>query len=99
MITSYETQAVSNAMIQEIVAQEIRRQKSARERALEREVNDLQMQLDIRRYRDATIYPKYVDVTDRLYRAPEHSWISDAWWALVGWTCLIFGALYDALWT
>lgn len=91
MIKSYEGQTVGSAMIDAIVAQEIRRQKTVREAELEAEVNTLRRELEIRKRQDAEIYTQFVD------EPVDHSVISDIYWALVGWVVLIFAALSDAL--
>jgi hypothetical protein len=98
MIKSYEGQTVSNAMIDAIVAQEIQRQKTAREAELEAEVKSLQMELDLRKTRDTAIYTRFIDDADRDYAyVDEHSMISDIYWAVIGWIVLAFAALFDAV--
>lgn len=96
MVVSYDTQRVGGEMINAIVAQEIKRQKTAREAELEQTVNDLQMQLDLRKQHDAKLYTRFVDDDRRRYSYEHNDGVlATIWWALVGWTVLAVGALID----
>lgn len=99
MITSYDTQKVSNALIQAVVMDEIKKQKTAREEELEAENNRLKRELELRKQRDRRIYATFIDDADRYYAAEQqHHWgLNDILWTLYAWLILAFGALFDAL--
>lgn len=99
MITAHDTQTVGNHMIQAIVAQEIQRQKTAREVELEQQVKDLRMENDLLKRRSAAIYTDFIDRDNRWYDAdaPRGGVVAAVWWTLVAWSVLAFGALFDAL--
>lgn len=98
MLTAYDTQKVGNALIQAVVADEIKRQKTEREAELEAEVKRLNMELDLRKQRDQRIYTRFIDEADKYYCEDEHhNLITDILWTLYAWLILAFGALFDAL--
>lgn len=98
MLKAYETQKVGNALIQAVVAEEIKRQKTAREAELEAQVKQLSMELELRKQRDRKTFTRFIDEANRYYRANErHNAITDILWTLYAWTILAFGALFDAL--
>lgn len=98
MLTAYDTQKVGNALIQAVVADEIKRQKTEREAELEAEVKRLNMELDLRKQRDQRIYTRFIDEAERNYSDEErHGILTDILWTLYAWLILAFGALFDAL--
>lgn len=91
MIKAYDGQVVHNAMIDAIVAQELSRQHTAREAEMQREIDALRMELDLRKRKDAHIYTRFITAAERDYPAPrEGTVIGKALWAVVGW--LVLGA-------
>lgn len=95
MIKAYETQKVGNSMINAIVEQEIKRQKDIRDAELKAQNDRLRMHVQMQERRiDDLMQEKLA----RDYCQPERgNALGVIWWALVGWTVLAFGALFDAL--
>ena len=91
MIKSYDTQTVGSAMINAIVAQEVKRQRDARVAALESENAELRRKLEIRKRRE-----RQASKAARAIPAPRRP-LSGVWWAVVGWTVLAAGAIKDRL--
>lgn len=95
MIKSYDTQTVGSAMIDAIVAQRVRQEieaqaaaAAAREKQLNAEKQALKRRLD---------GIMHDNLTRGNARKTRGSILAAVWWALVGWTVLAFGALFDAL--
>lgn len=98
MIKSYDGQIVHNAMVDAIVQQEMQRQRSEREAALEAENARLREELALRRMHDGRIYTRFIEDARRDYPEPERGTrLGDIGWALAGYVVLAFGALFDAL--
>lgn len=98
MVKSYDGQRVHSAMIDAIVAQEMQRQTDARVKELEAEVERLEAELAMRKQRDGRMFSRFVEAVERDYPAPGRGTaIGRAFWALVGWLVLAFGALFDGL--
>ena len=95
MIKAYDTQSVSNAMINALVAQELQRQKTMREAELENKVRDLEMELELRKQRDASIYSRLLESSE--YHAEEGGAVSSILWAIIGYLVLAFGWLGDVI--
>ena len=65
---------------------------------LEAEVERLEAELAMCRQRDGRLYTRFVEAVERDYPAPGRGTaIGRAFWALVGWLVLAFGALFDGL--
>lgn len=106
MIKSYNGQRVHNAMIDQLVQQEVirimaerEREEAEKEAEREREIRRLQAELELRRKRDPRIYTTLIrDADDRYWFDPgSRCFIARAWWALVGWTVLGVAALMDRM--
>ena len=106
MIKAYDGQRVHNAMIDELVQQEVirimaerEREEAEREKEREREIKRLRVELELRRKRDPRMYTALIkDAEDRYWFDPgSQCFIARAWWALVGWTVLGFWALVDRM--
>lgn len=98
MIKSYDTQTVSSAMIDAIVAQEMERQTDGRVAELEAEVSRLRAELEMRKAHDGRLYTRFIESVARDYPEPKRGTrLGDIGWALAGYVVLAFGALFDAL--
>lgn len=98
MIKSYEGQTVHNAMIDAIVAQEMKRQTNERVAELEAEVERLTTELELRKAREGRIYTRFIEDARRDYPEPVRGTrLGNIGWALAGYVVLGFGALFDAL--
>ena len=98
MIKSYEGQTVRSAMIDAIVAQEMQRQRSEREAALEAENARLREELALRRMHDGRIYTRFIEDARRDYPEPERGTLAGKIaWALLGWIVLGFTSLFEGL--
>lgn len=98
MIKAYESQCVHNAMIDALVAQEIRRQNCARIEELEKENARLREALELRRLKDRYVYTRFVEDAERNYPEPDRgSLLGRIGWGLYGMLVLAFGALFDRL--
>ena len=95
MIKAYETQSVSNTKINALVAQELQRQKTMREAELEDRVMELEMELELRRQRDNTLYSRLLESSE--YHDSEHGVVSSIMWAIIGYLVLAFGWLGDVI--
>lgn len=95
MIKAYDTQKVGGNMLNALVEQEAARKRSAREARLEAENEWLKMCREMDRKRIDRL------MRERMNRMPVNrqrgNALSDAWWALVGWTVLGFGSLIERI--
>lgn len=106
MIKAHEGQRVHNAMIDQLVQQEVirimaerEREEAEKEAEREREIERLRVELELRRKRDPRIYTALIrDARHRYWFDPgSQCFIARAWWALVGWAVLGFWALVDRM--
>ena len=106
MIKAHEGQRVHNAMIDQLVQQEVirimaerEREEAEKEAEREREIERLRVELELRRKRDPRIYTALIrDARHRYWFDPgSQCFIARAWWALVGWAVLGIGALLDRM--
>ena len=106
VIKAHEGQRVHNAMIDQLVQQEVirimaerEREEAEKEAEREREIQRLRVELELRRKRDPRIYTALIrDARHRYWFDPgSQCFIARAWWALVGWTVLGFWALLDRM--
>lgn len=98
MIKAYDGQVVHNAMIDAIVAQEIQRQRSQREAEMQREIDALRMELELRKQKDGHIYTRFISDAEREYPAPSKgNIVTRAMWAVIGWAVLGVAWLNEVL--
>ena len=98
MIKSYDGQRVHNAMIDELVRQEIARQNVARIAELEAEVKRLEGEMELRKLHDERLYTRCIADAERDYPEPEReTLLGKIGWALLGWVVLGFATLFDGL--
>ena len=98
MIKSYEGQRVHNAMIDELVRQEMARQTDARIAELEAENARLREELELRKMHDRRWYIRFVADANEHYPEPEHGTLAGKIaWALLGWIVLGFTSLFEGL--
>ena len=106
MIKAYNGQRVHNAMIDQLVQQEVirimaerEREEAEKEAEREKEIQRLRVELELRRKRDPRIYTALIrDARHRYWFDPgSQCFIARAWWALVGWAVLGFWALVDRM--
>lgn len=98
MITSYDTQAIGNGAIQQLVRQEIERQNAARDaetavrlEAQERRIAELEERLRSKSARVDALCAQLLETLPYAYPDPEPgSRLGDAFWGLVGLTLLLF---------
>ena len=103
MIQAYAGQSVHNAMVDAIVAEELRRQQAARAaeetrkaEARSREMRELRMRLAMSRAQNERLNAQLIEKTGRAYRQPERRPVRDALWGLYGLAVLAAAALAEA---
>ena len=106
MIKAYEGQRVHNAMIDQLVRQEVIRIMAEREQeeaekevAREKELCRLRVELELRKRRDPRVYRALIrEARSKYWFNPgSQSIIAKGWWALVGWAVLGFDSLIERL--
>lgn len=97
MITAYDTQKVTSALISGIVAQEMKRQDAERQAERAAEMDRLRAELGVRRDRDSRYYAARIAEAEAMYgKNPEMGRLHRAVLGLVGMAVLIHGGKMEA---